>query len=261
MSEALSFLGPAAVMCLLIASLHVYLGLHILEREVIFVDLSLAQLAAFGALLFTTLFDLEHGVWPHVGAFSATVLGAAIFAFSGRARHRVSQEAVVGIVYAVASAAMVLMLSRAPHGAERIRDTLVGTLLVVTWVEVGQVAVAYALLAILQLLFARRFLEISWHREKAEQSMANVAWWDFCFYVLFGVVITISVQIAGVLLVFSFLIVPAGVTKMLSRTVGARLFAGWLVSIASMIYVPYSCERVVGRSRTPSRRAAWGTDR
>ena len=120
MGEALTFLGPALVMCLVIASIHVYLGMHILVREVIFVDLSLAQLAALGATVATVMEVSEHGYGLHLSAFAFTAVGAAVFAFTRRAQAILSQEAVVGIVYAIASAVMVLVLSRAPHGAEHI---------------------------------------------------------------------------------------------------------------------------------------------
>jgi zinc/manganese transport system permease protein len=238
-NEALTFLGPALVMCLIIASIHVYLGMHILEREIIFVDLSLAQLAALGALATAFLGyaegHAEEGIVPHLGAFGFTILGAAIFTVTGRARRYVSQEAVVGIVYAVASALMILVLSRAPHGAERIKDTLVGALLVTTWEQVGKAAAVYAVLGIVHVFFARQFIRISWARDEAEKTMSRVGWWDFGFYVLFGVVITISVQIAGVLLVFSYLIVPAVITKLFSKRMLVRLFTGWIVALAASI--------------------------
>lgn len=235
MTDALTFLAPALVMCLLIASLHVYLGMHVLVREVIFVDLSLAQLAALGATVATLLKFHEDDFAVHVVAFSFTVAGAAIFAFTRRARHVVSQEAIVGITYAVASAVMVLILSRAPHGAEHIKDILVGSLLVTSWEQVGKTALAYLALGAIQLALARRFIRISWDGHNADSSLHNVAWWDFAFYLLFGVVITISVQFAGVLLVFSFLIVPAVITRLFSDRFVLRLVAGWIVSVVASI--------------------------
>jgi zinc/manganese transport system permease protein len=234
MSDALVFLGPALALCLVIASLHVYLGMHVLAREVIFVDLSLAQLAALGATLAGLLTgDEEPDFRAHALALGFTIAGAAVFAFTRRARKHLSQEAVVGIVYAVASAVTVLVLSHAAHGAEHIKDILVGSLLNTTWTNVWHMALAYIVLGAVEFALARRFIAISWRPEQAEQSSRHVELWDFGFYVLFGIVITISVRFAGILLVFSFLIVPAVVTRLFSSRLLPRLFAGYGVAIAA----------------------------
>jgi len=235
MLEAITFLAPALMMCVVIASIHVYLGMHILERDIIFVDLSLAQLAALGAIVVSLVDHDGGGLTTNIGAFGFSVLGAAVFALSGRARHHVSQEAVVGIVYAVASALMILVLSQAAHGAERIKDALVGALLVVTWAQVWKTALIYVVLGIVLWRLAKRFVQISWHRNSAEQSLPNLVWWDFAFYALFGVVITISVQIAGVLLVFSMLIVPAVITGLFTKHIMFRLLGGWAVALLASL--------------------------
>jgi zinc/manganese transport system permease protein len=235
MTEALAFLGPAFAMCLVITSIHVYLGMHILEREIIFVDLSLAQLAALGATVAAVVGVEEDGAGAHVGALGFTALGAAIFALTRRARGRVSQEAIVGIVYAVASAATLLVLSRSPHGSEHVKDMLVGTLLVTTWERVLITAIAYAVLGGAQAVLARRFIELSWRPDEAERSGRRVAWWDLLFYLLFGIAITISVQVAGVLLVFSFLIVPAVASRLFWSAIAPRLMAGWALSVVASV--------------------------
>ncbi len=234
MMDALVFLGPALAMCLVIASIHVYLGMHVLAREVIFVDLSLAQLAALGATVASLWIEEEEPGWQaHVAALGFTVVGATIFAFTRRARKHVSQEAIVGIVYAVASAVTVLVVSHSPHGAEHIKDILVGSLLNTTWTNVWQTAALYAVLGVIQALFSKRFVRISWEPDDAEQASKYVELWDLLFYLLFGVVITISVQFAGILLVFSFLIVPAVITRLFSTSIWKRLAAGWGVAIAA----------------------------
>jgi zinc/manganese transport system permease protein len=234
MSDALLFLGPALAICLVIASIHVYLGMHVLEREVIFVDLSLAQLAALGATIAALITGEEEPDWQaHIAALGFTIAGAAVFALTRRARKHVSQEAIVGIVYAVSSAVTVLVVSHSPHGAEHIKDILVGSLLNTTWTNVWQTAVAYVVLGAVQLALAPRFIAISWRPEEAERTTRHVELWDFGFYVLFGLVITISVQFAGILLVFSYLIVPAVITRLFSQSLVKRLFAGWGVAIAA----------------------------
>lgn len=239
MSEALVFLAPALAMCVVIASIHVYLGMHILAREIIFVDLALAQLAALGAAIGVLLSpDATEG--PAEGGFpllplAFTLFGAALFAVTRRVRRHVSQEAIVGIVYAVASAVMVLVLSGAPHGAERIKDVLVGSLLLSDWQSVGQLGLAYLVLGAVEAVLARRFIRISWLPDQSERMMSHVTWWDFGFYVLFGIVITLSVQIAGVLLVFSYLIVPAVITRLFATRFAPRLIAGWAVALAASL--------------------------
>lgn len=231
MMDALVFLGPALAMCLVIASIHVYLGMHVLAREVIFVDLSLAQLAALGATV-ASLWTVEDepGWQAHAAALGFTVVGATIFAFTRRVRKHVSQEAIVGIVYAVASAMTVLVVSHSPHGAEHIKDILVGSLLNTTWANVWQTAAIYVVLGAVHLALAKRFVRISWKPDEAEQSSRFVELWDLLFYLLFGIVITISVQYAGILLVFSFLIVPAVITRFFSTHLVKRLVAGWCVA-------------------------------
>ena len=235
MSDALIFLGPALAMCLVIASIHVYLGMHVLVREVIFVDLALAQLAALGATVATVLEVNEEGYGVHMAALAFTFVGAAIFAFTRRARAILSQEAVVGIVYAVASAAMVLVLSRAPHGGDHIKDILVGALLLATWDQVRNILVAYVILGAIHWILARRFIRISWASEATDTSRL-VEWWDFGFYLLFGFAITLSVQVAGILPVFSFLIVPAVITRLFSNRIVPRLMAGWGVAFVASVF-------------------------
>ena len=231
MGDALTFLAAPLCMCLVIASIHVYLGMHILRRGVIFVDLALAQLAALGATVAGVL-EEQHAeeAHAHLAAFALATVGAAIFARAGRAREHGSQEAIVGSVYAVASSRMVLVRSQAPHGAEHMKEMLVGSLLLSTWEDVARVAVAYALLGAAQLGLRKRFVQMSWQPEQGVP-----AGWDFAFYLLFAMVITLSVQVAGVLLVFSYLIVPAVVTALFQERLGARLLAGWGVAVVASV--------------------------
>lgn len=230
MTEALVFLGPALALCVVIAALHVYLGMHILAREVIFVDLSLAQLAALGGTV-AMLLSHEDDVLMRLFAFGFSAVGAALFALTGRARHRVSQEAIVGIVYAVSSAVMVLLLSRGPHGAEHMEEALVGALLVASWQDVVLTATVYAGIGLVHAIFRERFVLLSWQPEQAEQKLRHVFLWDFAFYLLFALTITISVQVAGVLLVFSFLIVPAVITRLFLHGLLERIALGLGISL------------------------------
>ena len=207
---------PPFVACMVLVAMLSYLGLHVIAREVIFVDLSLAQMAALGSLSALLFHVNPDSAATYAFALLATALGAFLFALTrttGR-RGRVPQEAFIGIVYVVASAAAVLVANKVPGGGEAVEKTLVGSLLWVTWPTIWRLAAAYAVLGIFQYAFRRRFLTISFHPEEAEAGGWKIRWWDFLFYLAFGVVITLAVPIAGVLMVFSFLVVPAVIANL-----------------------------------------------
>jgi zinc/manganese transport system permease protein len=237
--DLLTLLWVPFLMCLVLTGIHAYLGVHVLAREVVFVDIALAQIAALGATAaFLVGYDLD--TWEsYASGLGATVIGALVLALT-RTRHRhVSQEAVIGIVYAVSSAGAVLLADRAPHGAEHIRAMLVGSLLSVRPAEVAKVALLYAAVGLLHWLCRRPFFLISTDPDAAFSQGWRVRAWDFVFYASFGVVVTSSVRVGGVLLVFSYLIVPALAGVALGGGVAARLIIGWgfgtLVSILGMI--------------------------
>lgn len=230
---------PAFVASLILTGIHAYLGVHVVERGVIFVDLSLAQIAALGTTVAYLLgYDL-HSTGSYLVSLGFTFLGAAVFAVS-RVHHktRIPQEAVIGIAYAVAAAVSILVMSKATQETEHLKEMLVGNILSVTWRELGKTAALYALVGLFHYLFRERFLLISMHGPEAEKRGWNVRFWDFLFYVSFGFVVTSSVAIAGVLLVFCFLIVPSVAAMLFAERLGTRLAIGWsmgaLVSAAGV---------------------------
>src|SRR5262245_46568628 len=197
------------LMCLVLTGIHAYLGFHVIAREVVFVDIALAQIAALGATA-AFLAGYELDTWEsYAGALAFTIAGALVLALTRSPTRHVSQEAVIGVVYAVSSAGAVLLADRSPHGAEHLRGMLVGSLLSVRPAEVAKVAVLYALIGLLHWICRRPFFLISTDPAAAQRAGLPVRAWDFLFYASFGVVVTSSVRIAGVLLVFSYLIVPA----------------------------------------------------
>lgn len=236
MMEQLPFLLWPLLGLLCIAGLHVYLGLHVVEREVIFVDLSLAQMAVLGAAV-ASLWGSEPGEpGTYALALAFTIVGAATFSLTRSERGHVPQEAIIGIVYAVAAAATVLILNNAPHGAEHIRDVLVGQLLAVDAKSVLRLAVLYLVLGALHVAWRRKLLLISRDPSAAKAQGVNVKLWDFVFYVTFGLTVTASVELGGVLVVFSYLIVPSVTALLFVERVGARLAIGWTVAaIASVL--------------------------
>jgi zinc/manganese transport system permease protein len=226
------------LMCLVLTGIHAYLGLHVIAREVVFVDIALAQIAALGATA-AFLWGYDLNSWGSYGfALSFTILGASVFALTRSRERRVSQEAIIGVVYAVSAAAAVLVADRTPHGAEHLRSMLVGSILAVGGGEVVKVACLYALIGLFHWLCRRPFFLISESPDRAYAEGLPVRWWDFLFYASFGIVVTSSVRIAGVLLVFSYLIVPTLAANLLGGSVARRLALAWgfgtLVSVVAM---------------------------
>ena len=229
MSDFLQMMFQPFVACLILTGIHAYLGLHIIERGVIFVDLALAQVAAFGATVgFLWGFAL-HTNQNYCISLGFTLIGAAVFAGTRLRKPLVPQEALVGIVYAVAAAAAVLVLSRAPEGGEELKNLMVGHLLFVDWSEILKILVLYSVVGGVHWLVRKPLLEISQDPDGAFARGRRVRWWDFLFYATFGIVVTSSVELAGVLLVFSFLIVPSVCAVLLAKRVGTRLLIGWLM--------------------------------
>jgi len=219
---------PAFVASLILTGIHAYLGVHVVERGVIFVDLSLAQIAALGSTVAYLLGNDLHSTMAYLYSLGFTFLGAAIFAFSRVHRKtRIPQEAVIGIVYAVSAAVAILIMSKATQETEHLKEMLVGNILSVTWPELAKTAVLYALVGIFHYVFRQRFLIISMDEHEAERRGLNVRFWDFLFYMSFGFVVTSSVAIAGVLLVFCFLIVPSVTAMLFASRLGPRLAIGW----------------------------------
>jgi zinc/manganese transport system permease protein len=224
----MSLFLPPLVACLVIVAIHSYLGLHVIAREVIFVDLSLAQMAALGSAVAILAGSQPESRMAFGYALGFTTLGAALFALTRSDRKgRVPQEAIIGIVYVVASAAAILVADRTPRGGEAIKDILVGSLLWVTWPTILRLAVVYAAVGLFHWVLRKRFLTISFHPETALGNGWRIRWWDFWFYLSFGVVITFSVPIAGVLLVFSFLVVPAAIAFQFTQRTRMLALLSW----------------------------------
>jgi zinc/manganese transport system permease protein len=223
----LELLGIPFLACLVLTGIHVYLGLHVLARGVIFVDLALAQVAALGISVAVLAGHAIQGEAAYWYALAFTVGGAALFAVSRVHRGPIPQEAIIGIVYAVSAAVAVLVVDRAPQGSEHIKQLLIGGILTVTPGEVGRLAALYGAVGVVHWLIRRPLLDISFDPEGARERGRAFRFWDFVFYTSFGFVVTSSVRLAGVLLVFSYLIVPAAVGALLARGVAARLLIGW----------------------------------
>jgi len=229
-TSVLAFLAAPFVASLILTGIHAYLGVHVVERGVIFVDLSLAQIAALGAtiaLLLPITGGDAHSPISYWVSLAFTFLGAFVFSTIRSRRARIPQEAIIGICYAVASAAAILAMSKATSESEHLKDMLVGNILAVSWPEVGRTALLYGAIGVFHYIFRHKFLAISMDAKKAEASGISLKLWDFLFYASFGFVVTSSVSIAGVLLVFCYLIVPSVAAMLYAETIGRRLAIGW----------------------------------
>ena len=213
-------LGPAFFICLLLTGIHCYLGLHVLARNIIFVDLALAQSAAFGLAL-SFLMGWESGsLKSYLIVLSSTLAASVLFTIIASRKNKISQEAFIGIVYAFFSVLVILLFDKAAHGAEHIKQTLTGHLIWASWTEALKVFLIYTVVSVIYFIFQKHLWKSSIGK--------NTHWkWNFLFYALFSVVIASSVSIAGVLLVFSFLIVPAFLSHFLFQSFFSRLLFGW----------------------------------
>jgi zinc/manganese transport system permease protein len=225
---ALPFFRTALVASLVLAGIHAYLGFHIVRRGVIFVDLALAQMAALGVALSVVLRIHEDEKWTYMLALGMTFVGAAVFAWLRRQEKRnVPLEAFIGIVFATAQAAVFLVLEKSPSGPEHLKETLAGSLFTVDPRHVLKTAVLYAVVGTGHFLLRRPFFEITNDPQGAQARGRKIFWWDLAFYAMFGFVVTSSVQIAGVLLVFGLLVIPAVAGLMATPRPGAALAIGW----------------------------------
>ena len=225
--EILEFLKWPLVASLIIAGIHAYLGVHVVERGVIFVDLALAQIAALGAAVGILMEMDPHGGGAYWVSLGFTVLGAGIFTLARSRRAHIPQEAFIGIAYAVASAAAILVMSQTTSETEHLKDMLIGNILAVSKGEVWRTAALYAVIGLFHYFFRKKFLLISMNPKEAEAQGISIRLWDFLFYASFGFVVTSSVAIAGVLLVFCYLIVPSVGAMLFADRIGPRLAIGW----------------------------------
>jgi len=236
MVEFLSVMGPALVASVLLTTIYVYFGLHIVRRGVIFVDLALAQVAAMGGTVgFLLGYPLE-GQGAYLFSLIFAFFGSVVFALVRFKEEVVPQEAIIGIVYAFAAAATVLLVDKAPHGAEHIKYLLVGNILWVGWSTIGQLFLAILIVALFHFVFRPKFSLVSFEPDRAQHEGISVRLWDLLFYLSLAWIVTSSVQTAGVLLVFSFLIVPAVCGLLLAKGFRRSLCFGWIVgAVVSLV--------------------------
>jgi len=222
---------PAFVAAMIILITHAYLGLHVIQRGVVFVDLALAQIAALGSTV-AFLMGAAHGsVEAYVFSLGFTLFGAVIFSLTRVNDSPVPQEALIGITFVIASAAVILLSSFSAEGTEHVRETMTGALIWVTWPTVLKMSAAFAGIGLFHFLFRRTMLAITF----APHRVRRLKTWDFVFYATFGVIITSSVQVAGVLMVFSALVIPAVVAFLYTRSFQKALLIAWSAGTVAIV--------------------------
>jgi zinc/manganese transport system permease protein len=226
MTEMLLFLAAPFTLTVLLVGIHAYLGLHVLRRDVIFVDISLSQVAALGGALSLFYTSNEESALSIGFALGLCLLASFALALFRKFERRISQEAIIGITYALASGALILVLDHLPHGGEHLKEALVGNILFVTWGQVLQTAAIYFVIGLLHVVFRRQF----WANSSGDNKSF---FWDFLFYFLFGIVITFSTHHAGVLVVFSILVVPAALACRFFDSTARRLAFAWGFGLAA----------------------------
>ncbi len=222
------FLAAPFTLSILLVGIHAYLGLHVLQRDVIFVDISLSQVAALGGAISLFVTADEESSLSVAFALGLCLIVAFALSLFRHFEKKISQEAIIGITYALASGTLILVLDRLPHGGEHLKTALVGNILYVTWHQVLITAIIYAAIGLIHFAFRKRFWAITKGTQKS-------LWWDFLFYFLFGVVITFSTHHAGVLVVFSILVVPAALACRFVNSVAKRLAYAWLFGVIGIL--------------------------
>ncbi|MDH5803969.1 MAG: metal ABC transporter permease [Gemmatimonadota bacterium] len=234
---------PAFVASMVLVGMHAYLGIHVIARGVIFVDLALAQVAALGwaaaGLGISERLHSAIGIPEEVAGYAmgigATLLAAGLLSITRMKHKYVPQEAIIGIIYVVASAGTILLAAQAPRGSEHVEHLLTGSLLWVTWPQIFKTAILYGFIGITHWFLRDRFFTISLHPDEARTHKWSLKWWDFVFYALFGMMVTSSVAIAGVLLVFSFLVIPAVIAFLFTEKRGPLLAIAWSTGGAAAV--------------------------
>ena len=222
--EVLTFLFYPFLGCVLLILIHAYFGIHILERGIIFVDLAMAQFIALGIAV---AFLMGHeGSARNYYAVAFAIIGASIFSMARRIRRIVNMEAFIGVLYIFSLAVSILILDRTPHGLEEFKTILNGNILWVTPSDILKTFILYAAIGLLHLVFRKKFFALSFEE-------SNGPFWEFLFFLSFAFVLVSSVQLAGILQVFSFLVIPALIGRLFTRSPMKILIGGWGIGLAA----------------------------
>lgn len=243
--DAIEILLPAFVLCVLMLLTHSYFGLHVLSRGIIFVDLALAQIAALGISIAFLFGEETHGYTAQISAFVATLLASFLFAKLRRLPNKVTREVTIGCVYVVSTALTTVILSRSSQGMEELKAIFNGNILWVSWEEIAIVFCIYLIISIFHLIYRKKFYQLSF----ADTNVDAGFLWEFLFFASFAIIITLAVNLAGILLVFAFLIIPAFSASMLIKGFTKQLIFSWMLALLGCLaglYSAYALDLPVG---------------
>ena len=241
---SISFIIAPLLACLLIVLINVYFGIHVIKREIIFIDIALAAIAALGSALGMILFDMQHeghsheshGVLPYILSVIFISIASGAFSMLKNRLVAIPLEALIGIAYAVATTLTVIILDKGAGGDVHVHDMLVGSVLWVSWNQVLRLAVIVAVVGTFHFIFRKRFIALTDSFSNASLEMKSPKLWDFLFYLSFGLVVVEAVNIAGILTVFAFLIIPASITAFVGKGWMKKLSAGWIAGLLSSLF-------------------------
>jgi zinc/manganese transport system permease protein len=236
MPQIIQILGLPFLACILMSFILGYLGTHVIKREVIFIDIALAQIATVGAIAAHMIFEV-HGdsILAYSCSFACVLFTAGFYAFVRSKVTQISLEAIIGISYAIAAAAALFLVGITPGGHIHIESILSGSLLWTGWKQIIMSMAVFSTVGVCFYLIRKPIAEISNNYDKTTFTGLRVMFWDFIFYVLLGLVITLSVQIGGIVVVFAFLIMPATGAAVFSSKLGHQLIIVWAAAIIASL--------------------------
>jgi len=238
---SLNFILLPLLGCILIVLINVYFGIHVIKREIIFIDIALASIAALGSALAMVLFDIghdelsqgEHAFWPYLFSLGFISIASLAFTFLRHKTISIPLEAIIGIAYAVATTLTVIILDKGAGGDVHVHDMLVGTILWINGPELMRLAFVVLITGAFHIVFRKRFMRLTETFHEQEPGIKRSKLWEFLFYFSFGLVVVEAVKIAGILTVFAFLILPASLAVILGGNWTTKLIVGWLAGIAA----------------------------
>ncbi|MBN2347342.1 MAG: metal ABC transporter permease [Bacteroidales bacterium] len=243
--DAINFLLTPFVACLILLLINVYFGIHVIKREIIFIDISMAQIAALGGAVAMVIFQsahpeasyehAEHNTFSYLFSFGFITLAAVLFAFLKNKKNTVPLEALIGIAYAVATTGTVIILDKGAGGDVHVHNMLIGSILWTSWHDITRLSVVVLLVGIFHYIFRKKFFRLSDNYLSSEKSLNNQLFWDFMFYLSFGLVIIEAINMAGILTVFALLILPASFSALISAGWQSRILTGWAVGLIVII--------------------------
>lgn len=249
MLTALEFMLAPLIACLLLISITVYFGIHVLKREIIFIDIALAQIAALGSAVTLILHELDIGSHDHVYehdskslmAYIFCILAAGLFTMLKNKNIRIPLEAIIGIAYAVAATGVVIILDKGAGGDVHVHDMLTGSILWVSWSQILRLAIVVLTIGGLHYIFRSKFKDLTNHYANNQSQLNHPKIWDFLFYFTFGIVVVEAVSIGGILTVFAFLIIPASISVLFTTRWSFRILIGLIIgTIATILGLYFS---------------------